>query len=85
MALPAAEAERIEALVTSREYASAGEVVREALLALDERNVDMDEWLRQEVGPAYDEIEAHRERVLTAEQVAEHLRSHDEGRARKTA
>jgi antitoxin ParD1/3/4 len=85
ISLPAAEVERIEALVSSGSYPSAAEVVREALLALEERDTSLEDWLREEVAPVYDAMEAHPERALTAEQVAENLRAHHESRTRKTA
>jgi antitoxin ParD1/3/4 len=83
--LPAAEVERIETLVQSGAYSSAGEVIREALIALDEKTSSMEEWLREEVLPAYEEMEAHPERALTAEQVFANLRAHHEKRTRKSA
>ena len=79
------EVAQIDSLVKSGAYASANEVISAALQALDERDATIEQWLREEVAPVYDAMEAHPERALTAEQVAENLRAHHESRTRKTA
>ncbi|QCI65945.1 type II toxin-antitoxin system ParD family antitoxin [Phreatobacter stygius] len=43
--------------VSSGAYASESEVIRESLRALQERDVAVERWLRDEVAPTYD---AHR-------------------------
>jgi antitoxin ParD1/3/4 len=83
--LPAFEVERIDALVKSGAYSSAGEVVHEALAALEERNVTMDKWLREEVVPVYDAYQADPSRGLTAEEVFNALRAHHDTRKQKSA
>lgn len=80
ISLPAAEAERIEALVQSGEYSSAGEVIREAMLALDERNTSLEEWLREEVLPVAAAYDANPSRGIPAEEVFARLRARHENR-----
>jgi antitoxin ParD1/3/4 len=72
IALPEPEVERIESLVRSGAYASAGDVVHEALLALDDRN----QWIREEVLPVYEKFQADPSRAVPAEEVFERLRAH---------
>lgn len=67
-------AERVKAKVASGEYASESEVVSDGLLMLlDEDAADDDpaieRWLREEVAPAFDEMETHPERKRTPKQV----------------
>ena len=57
--LPADQAAYVDQLVTSGAYASASEVVREGLRALQERSVAVEQWLREQVAPSSDEINAH--------------------------
>jgi len=45
--------ERVEARVKSGSYASASEVVRAAVRALDREEAALDEWLRQRVNEAF--------------------------------
>lgn len=80
LTLPAAEAERVEALVQSGAYSSAGEVIREALLALDERNTSLEEWLQEEVLPVAAAYDADPSRGIPAEEVFDRLRAHHENR-----
>jgi antitoxin ParD1/3/4 len=74
--LPAEQAGYIDALVAEGAYASASEVVRAGLRALRERDAAVERWLREEVAPAYDAMEADPSRAVPAEQVVQNLRSH---------
>jgi putative addiction module CopG family antidote len=54
--LSAEDATYVDTLVASGAYASAGEVVRAGLQALQERQTANDRWLQEEVVPVYDAI-----------------------------
>jgi antitoxin ParD1/3/4 len=72
--LPAEQSEYIDSLVASGAYASASEVVRAGLRALRERDDAVERWLREEVVPVYDAMEADPARGIPAEQVLASLR-----------
>lgn len=67
--LPNEMAALVRAKVASGEYASESEVIREGLRALNARDRAMDEWLRQQAGPAYAAYRADPTRGLTLDEV----------------
>jgi antitoxin ParD1/3/4 len=69
VSLSAEQAAFIDAQVTSGAYATASEVVRDGLRALQARDAAMERWLREEVAPAYDEMKAHPERGVPLDDV----------------
>jgi antitoxin ParD1/3/4 len=70
VSLPAAQASYIDSLVEAGTYASASEVVRAGLRALQERDAAVERWLREEVAPAYDAMQAEPGRGFSADQVS---------------
>jgi antitoxin ParD1/3/4 len=64
--------ERVEARVKSGAYASASEVMRAAIRALDREESAIDEWLRQRVDEAFADPRPN----LPAREVFERLRGH---------
>ena len=76
ISLSAEQASYIDSLVASGTYASASEVVRAGLRALQERDAAVDRWLSQEVAPVYDAMHADPSRGISAKQVGENLRAH---------
>ncbi len=73
--LPAEQAGYIDSLVASGAYATASEVVRAGLHALQERDAAVERWLREEVAPAYDAWKADPSRAIPAEEVFAELRA----------
>jgi antitoxin ParD1/3/4 len=73
--LPTEQASYIDSLVDSGTYASASEVVRAGLRALQERDAAVERWLREEVVPVYDAMQADPARGIPAEEVMESIRT----------
>lgn len=80
--LPADQAAFIDAQVRAGSFASASEVVRAGLRALQERDAAVERWLRDEVVSTYDAMKAHPERPISAEDMAERMRQRHEARMR---
>ncbi|MGI6245231.1 MAG: type II toxin-antitoxin system ParD family antitoxin [Pseudochelatococcus sp.] len=74
--LPSEHAAFIDRLVNSGAYASGSEVVRAGLRALQKHDAVIERWLREEVAPTYDEMKAHPERMIPADQVITELRAY---------
>ncbi|MES2360811.1 MAG: type II toxin-antitoxin system ParD family antitoxin [Pseudomonadota bacterium] len=71
--LPNEMASLVRAKVAAGAYASESEVIREGLRALMARDHAMENWLRSQVGPAYDALKADPSRAVTADQVRKRL------------
>ena len=71
--LPLEMAALVKAKVTSGEYASESEVIRDGLRALMARDRAMEDWLRDQVIPAATALDADPGRALSTEQVREHM------------
>ena len=71
--------------MASGAYASASEVVRAGLQALQERDAAVERWLREEVAPAYDAWQADPGRAIPADQVFAEVRAHHAGRLKDRA
>jgi len=84
ISLPAAQASYIDALVEAGTYASASEVVRAGLRALQERDAAVARRLHEQVAPVYDAMQADPGRGLSAEQVTAALAAHHATRRKKT-
>lgn len=76
VSLPAKQAKFIDAQVRAGTYASASEVVRAGLRALQERDAAVEQWLRSEVAPVYDAMKADPKRAIPAETVFSAIRAH---------
>ena len=74
ISLPAEHAAFIDAKVASGAFASASEVVRAGLRALQERDAAVERWLRDEVAPTYDAMEADPSSSLSGEEVLARIR-----------
>ena len=75
ISLPAKHNKYIESKLKSGEYASASEVVREGLRALQERDEAIQHWLRGEVAATYDAMKADPSRGIPAERAIEILKA----------
>ncbi len=82
--IPLEQASYIDRLVASGSYASASEVVRAGLRALQERDLAVERWLREEVAPTYDAMQADPSRGIPVDEVASTLRRHHMKRLRTT-
>ncbi|ALU87526.1 hypothetical protein Hrubri_0297 [Herbaspirillum rubrisubalbicans M1] len=71
--LPNDMADVVRSKVRSGEYASESEVIRDGLRTLLARDRAVENWLNNQVGPAYDALKADPSRAVTAEQVRARL------------
>ena len=83
--LPAEHAAFIDAQVASGAFASASEVVRAGLRALQERDAAVERWLRNEVGATFDAMQAAPTRALPAKAVFDEIRAHHAARLKDGA
>ena len=67
--LPNEMADVVKGKVTAGEYASESEVIRDGLRALMARDRAVENWLHQQVAPAYDKLKADPSRALSIDQV----------------
>lgn len=85
VSLPAEQGRYIDGLVESGTYASASEVVRAGLRALEERDAAVERWLREDVLAAYDALNADPSRAVPAEAVFAAVRARGQERKARTA
>ena len=71
--LPKDMADAIKSKVAAGEYASESEVIRDGLRVLMARDRAVESWLREQVGPAFDAIQADPSRAVTIDQVRARL------------
>jgi antitoxin ParD1/3/4 len=74
--LSAEDAKYVDSLVASGAYASAREVVRAGLQALQARDAAIDRWLHDEVVPVYDAMQRDPHRAISGRDVTAALDSH---------
>jgi len=67
--LPSEQASYIDGLVASGTFASASEVVRAGLRALQERDAAVERWLRDEVVPVAAAMKANPQRAIPLDDV----------------
>ena len=82
--LPNEMAEVVKSKVASGEYATESEVIRDGLRALIARDRAVDNWLREQVGPAHDALKADQSRAVTVDQVRARLVAEHKTAAAKT-
>ncbi|WP_363323787.1 type II toxin-antitoxin system ParD family antitoxin [Zoogloea sp.] len=71
--LPKEMADAVKAKVRAGEYASESEVIRDGLRALMARDRAVESWLHQQVGPAFDALQADPSRAVSADDVRARL------------
>lgn len=71
--LPNDMADAVRAKVQAGEYANESEVVRDGLHALFAQDDEVETWLHDQVGPAYDALKADPSRGITPEGVRAYL------------
>ena len=67
--LPNEMADLVKTKVAAGEYATESEVIRDGLRVLLARDRAMENWLLQEVGPAYDALKANPARAVAVDKV----------------
>lgn len=85
VSLPEEHAAYIDRMVASGAFASASEVVRAGLRALQERDAAIERWLREDVAAAYDAIQDNPERAIPAKQVFDELRTRHADKIKRDA
>lgn|GEM_PF-2485984 len=67
------QAKFIDDKIETGKFASGSEVVRAGLRGMAEDDAILEEWLKREVLPAIEEVEAHPERIRPADEVFEEI------------
>lgn len=80
--LPIEHAAFIDEKVASGAYASASEVVRAGLRALQERDEAVERWLREEVAPTYDAMKVDPGRGVSAPEAFAAVRARRDSKAK---
>ncbi|MCC5619554.1 type II toxin-antitoxin system ParD family antitoxin [Nostoc sp. CHAB 5836] len=73
--LPHDMMEMVKAKVSSGEYATESEVIRDGLRTIMARDAALEKWLRSEVVKSYDECEADESLGILAEDMVARVRS----------
>jgi len=85
ISLPEEHSSYIDDLVQSGSYASASEVVRAGLRALQERDAAVEKWLLSEVAPVYDAMKADPERGVSVDDAFADVRALHKKRMKQPA
>ena len=85
ISLPDEHASYIDQKVRSGDYASASEVIRAGLRALQERDRAVEDWLRNQVAPTYDAMLADPSRGIPASSVFDDVRALHARKSKGTA
>lgn len=76
ISLPQEHTNYIDDLVSAGSYASASEVVRAGLRALQERDAAVVDWLTNRIANEYDATDKDEGTLLAVDDVRDHLRNH---------
>ena len=83
--LPTEMADAIRAKVATGEYATESEVIRDGLRVLMARDRAVENWLLEQVVPAYDALKADPSRAVSVEQVRARLAAEHKAATTKKA
>jgi antitoxin ParD1/3/4 len=67
------QAKFIDEKVASGGFASGSEVIRQGLRGMQEDDAAIEKWLREEVAPTIDEMEAHPERLIPLDEAFDRI------------
>jgi len=81
--LPVEMAQMVKNKVSSGEYASESEVIRDGLRALAARDAAIEKWLREEVVPTIEAHDADPSRGLSVEETRKQLHTHMDARSER--
>lgn len=73
--LPADQTATIDTLIATGAYPTEADVIRAGLEALQDRAATIEQWLHDEVGPAYDAMQADPSAGIPMEEVFAELRA----------
>lgn len=76
--LPPEQSDYIDRLVKSGTYASANDVIRAGISALQDQDEAVERWLREDVAPVYNAMKENPGRAIPTEAVFARLRAHDQ-------
>lgn len=82
--LPNDMADAVKSKVATGEYATESEVIRDGLRALLARDRAVENWLHEQVGPAYDALKADPARAVTIDDVRASLAAEHKAAFAKT-
>jgi antitoxin ParD1/3/4 len=78
--LPTEQADYIDAMIASGRYATAADVVRAGLSALQEQESTVDTWLHEKVAPVFDAMQSDPRRAIPSDTVFGKIRAHHAAR-----
>jgi putative addiction module CopG family antidote len=81
--LPNEMAGLVKSMVATGAYATESEVIRDGLRVLMARDRAMEQWLKAQVGPAYDALKADPSRAVSSDQVRDRLAAEHEAATAK--
>lgn len=76
--LPLEMVQMVQAKVSSGEYASESEVVQDGLLTLADQDAAIDQWMRDEVLPTLDALDADPSSAVSAKDAWQRIEAHME-------
>ena len=85
ISLSAEQADFIDQQIKSGAYASTSEIVNAGISALQERDAELESWLRKDVAATYDAMQADPSRAVSLKSVFDQIRDHHRVRMSRKA